>query len=337
MKPSKEPLRPGARFLLFVGWQKLADLFGKSVEDLLRESDLPLEWADEEHARLTTEEVLRFWDTLERWAEGPAVIKVLLSSLNELLPAPYLAALSCPDLRAAYQRYAECKPFLGPIRFRLQREQEGTSFFFDWAVPLERISAVLVLMEFALVLALAERGTGRVIRPLRAESPMAPSIEEAVAREMLGIPVEKSPAMRLVFTDSDLDTPLQTANPITRRILDEHFAHIASSSSGNWSREVRLALQRLLPAEGHSMENVAAELGLSTRRLQRELATEGTSFKTLLNEIRRELSLHYLGAARYNAKETAFLLGYSEPATFYRAFRSWTGDSPMTYLRRIST
>jgi AraC-like DNA-binding protein len=78
---------------------------------------------------------------------------------------------------------------------------------------------------------------------------------------------------------------------------------------------------------------VARPLGLSERTLQRRLRDEGTTFGALVDDVRLELARMYLGDPELAIFEVAFLLGYSEPSAFNRAFRRWTGASPSEHRR----
>jgi AraC-like DNA-binding protein len=73
---------------------------------------------------------------------------------------------------------------------------------------------------------------------------------------------------------------------------------------------------------------VARRLGLSSRTLQRRLAGEGASFQEVLRETRTALGGHYLAKTTLPIAEVAFLLGFDEPNSFYRAWRAWTGVTP---------
>jgi AraC-like DNA-binding protein len=87
----------------------------------------------------------------------------------------------------------------------------------------------------------------------------------------------------------------------------------------------------LAPAlrEGEPQESlIARQLGMSPRTLQRYLRAEGVTFGKILDEVRHELALHYLRDRTLGVTEVAFLLGYSDPSTFFRAFRRWTGTTP---------
>jgi AraC-like DNA-binding protein len=91
---------------------------------------------------------------------------------------------------------------------------------------------------------------------------------------------------------------------------------------------VKGALKRVLAGRRPAMTDVAKELKLSTRTLQRRLNDEGVSFQQLLLEARRELARHYLLQPSLELNETAYLLGYGDPNSFFRAFHDWEGTSP---------
>lgn len=93
------------------------------------------------------------------------------------------------------------------------------------------------------------------------------------------------------------------------------------------SARVRAELTELLPAGVCSVEDVASELGLSKRTLQRKLSEEHTTFQKQLNNTRELLALHYIQNTDMSANDIAFLLGYAELNSFLRAFTVWTGKS----------
>jgi AraC-like DNA-binding protein len=77
-----------------------------------------------------------------------------------------------------------------------------------------------------------------------------------------------------------------------------------------------------------SMETIAGKMALSRQTLFRRLKKEGTTFEKVLDELRHKLALHYLGGKKASVNETAYLVGFSDPAAFSRAFKRWTGQSP---------
>lgn len=326
-KPLPEP-GPREKFTLVAGWQEIAGLFGIGVDQLLAESQLPLELAKEEHLRINTSELMRLWAAMVRLAGERDIVEMMLSAFDAMLPAPYLAALCSKDLRSGLIRFTECKRPMGPLRVRIEEAETEARVFYDWAVPVSELCPLFILAEFAFILALAERGIGRKPSPLRAECPVAGKIEPAMALKHLGIPVGDAPAMSLVLPVEDLNCAFRSCNPTVLKILEDRFREIDKFHASSLVDQVRSTLIRTLPQGPPGIRKVADEIGHSPRTLQRELAMQGISFSEILQETRRDLACHYLSQKRFSPKEVSFLLGYSEPATFHRAFRAWTGKRP---------
>lgn len=76
------------------------------------------------------------------------------------------------------------------------------------------------------------------------------------------------------------------------------------------------------------IEAVAKEMGLSRPTLYRKLKAEGITFERLLDDLRHKMALHYLTGKKVSVNETAYLVGFSDPSAFSRAFKRWTGTSP---------
>jgi AraC-like DNA-binding protein len=76
------------------------------------------------------------------------------------------------------------------------------------------------------------------------------------------------------------------------------------------------------------MDAIAGKMGQSRATLFRKLKAEGVTFETVLDDLRRRLALHYLSGKKVSVNETAYLVGFSDPAAFSRAFKRWTGTSP---------
>ena len=92
--------------------------------------------------------------------------------------------------------------------------------------------------------------------------------------------------------------------------------------------EVERRLEPMLAGGGVRIEEVARALGLSRQTLYRRLKAEGFTFEEILDALRRRLALRMLREDRLSVKETAYRLGFSDPAAFSRAFKRWTGSSP---------
>lgn len=102
--------------------------------------------------------------------------------------------------------------------------------------------------------------------------------------------------------------------------------HVESANSTRGRVEMLLT-NRLHTAEV-SIDAVAGKLGMGRHTLFRKLRAEGLTFKQVLNELRHKLATQYLSERKLAVNETAYLLGFSDPAAFSRAYKRWTGHSP---------
>ena len=91
---------------------------------------------------------------------------------------------------------------------------------------------------------------------------------------------------------------------------------------------VEALLMPILHKGDVGMDTVATKMGVSRQTLFRRLRAEGVTFETILDDLRRRLALHYLAGRKASVNETAYLVGFSDPAAFSRAFKRWTGKSP---------
>ena len=73
---------------------------------------------------------------------------------------------------------------------------------------------------------------------------------------------------------------------------------------------------------------IADMMGVSCWTLSRKLKAEGATYEQVLDDLRHKMALHYLNGKKVSVNETAYLVGFSEPAAFSRAFKRWTGVSP---------
>ncbi len=130
-----------------------------------------------------------------------------------------------------------------------------------------------------------------------------------------------------------LNTPIAQADEKLLHVLFDHASQLLSeidqgrSLAEQIKSMLRLTLNRQIP----SSELIADQLGISVRTLQRKLGDEGTSYKMVLNDLRKELALHYVKNTSLSLEEVAAKLGFGETRSFYRSFKQWTGTTASTY------
>jgi len=189
---------------------------------------------------------------------------------------------------------------------------------------------------FALVVARAREAASGV-RPIEVRyAHRANDANATRQRAFFGAPVRfGTRETELVFERAALEAPLASAdaglNDVLRSAADEKRAK--RSPHAPLTDQVRRALASALQSDDGQLELVAKRLGMTGRSLQRRLKDEGTSFQAERESMRRELADRYLGEG-LSFSEISFLLGFSEPSAFFRAFKRWTGITP--FERRAS-
>jgi AraC-like DNA-binding protein len=136
----------------------------------------------------------------------------------------------------------------------------------------------------------------------------------------------------LLVDEEILSMKLPRTNPYLSEVLTAHAEELLRDLESLRSTRGRVEglLIPLLHTGEASMDMIARKLGLSRQTLFRKLKAEGVTFERVLDELRHKLALHYLSGKKVSVNETAYLTGFSEPASFSRAFKRWTGSSPRT-------
>jgi AraC-like DNA-binding protein len=148
---------------------------------------------------------------------------------------------------------------------------------------------------------------------------------------ILRCPVEFAQATdSWVLSRSVMKLPILSEDSRLLGILEAHADHLLTERQaiGGLQGMVDNQLVSALSSGRVQAADIAHQLGMSVRSLRRQLAEEGTSFGDILDRVRRRLALRYLEDERVSIQQTAWLLGYSEIASFSHAFKRWTGTSP---------
>ena len=144
------------------------------------------------------------------------------------------------------------------------------------------------------------------------------------------------PTNLIVFDKKGLFAPQPYADPLLCEALEQHARRrLDEQAEGDLllalSRDIRESVRAGTPR----IAAAARRMALSRRSLQRRLNDQGTTYREVLDRVRRDLALNFIQDQRRDAGEAAVLLGFSELSSFYRAFKRWTGKSPQDYLRDL--
>lgn len=273
--------------------------------------------------------------------------------------------LDCPDfgLRLAQRQYAE--GILGPLDIAMRNsatvvdawrfcadhaytysagahvtivdepERDRTAIRFEILLP--RLYRQRQAVEHALLIShLATRMfSGDQAAPREVWFAHEP-LEDATDHERLfGCRVRfAQPSNALFYASDDFDVPVVGRNDRVLQLATYFIDSQFPSPVSLIRTRVRLAIEQQLSEGNCTQVEVAAELGMHPRTLQRRLRGEGENFEAIKDEVRRDAAVRYLRQTRLPLKTVAGLLGYSELSVLYRSCQRWFGESPST-VRQI--
>jgi AraC-type DNA-binding domain-containing proteins len=313
-------------------WEALRHL-GIAADEVARRVQLPLSVIMERE--ITSAQYFAIWqaysDLIGDTATG--IVQLATAFDTNKYPPDVLATYHARNYRDALHRMARYKRQCPPESLCIKEEGEICTIGLEWGHIEQPGPPILVGITLAQLLELGRRGTGQPIGARLVELSNAtgdiPTLEA-----YFGCPVRiGAKRNRLTFHRRDLDRPfvsynqelLEMLTPVLNRTLEENRI------SRSMTEKVKWIMKGCLPAGPPDIQTVARELGMSGRTLQRRLFDENTSFKQLLTQARAEQAREYLANPSLDIKEVAYLTGYEDQNSFYRAFRQWEGDTPSNW------
>jgi AraC-like DNA-binding protein len=325
------------RFRITKGWAQRFAAEKISVPIMLRRAGLPANLFEQEKIYVTTAEVFAIWRTIAKMNPDPGFGLKLGTEIRFERSHPVSIAGVCSrTFGDALQRLARYKQLTCPEEIRVHRKTQDTSVEFFFIEAKEAQPDIMVDLGLSWILCVGRRGSDGEISPLRLEL-TRPVKHRELLESHFGCRVRfKAGRNALVFRSSDLDHPFVTHNEelvtMIGTQLDSELK--AQNASVNVGQQVKDTLRRSLAGKRPTLRDVAQELGLSARTLQRRLTDAGITFQQLVEKTRRELASYYLKQPTVELNEVAFLLGFEDANSFFRAFQVWEGTSPTEWRER---
>jgi len=312
---------------------------GLDVPALFDEAGLDTEALSDPDARFPTERVSLLWQLAVARSGNPAI--GLLTS-NVVRPASFdvvaYTMMSSPNLLGTLKGVARYVGIVSDAASLAVTEgHDGcrmTLELFGGGQPVPRQRFEFDLMT---ILSFCRWVANRDLRPLALELRFPPPADPQPYRDAFKCPLHFNAAVNaLLFAGADVIAPLPTAHPLLaevhERLASEHLQRLDHAQTSSRARAA--ILRRLADGEPRRAE-IAKELEMSERTLQRRLEAEGTSFQRLLDDTRRELAQQYLGQTDFSLADACYLLGFRDLSSFFRMSKRWFGTSPRQYRLRL--
>ncbi|MDF2446069.1 MAG: hypothetical protein K0S46_1305 [Moraxellaceae bacterium] len=334
-----EHLTP-AHVILMPLYMALDDI---DFDELLEHAGIPASRVDDLDGAISLDDVLKLIESALALTGDPALGLHLGQEIGiEILDLVGTLVASAPDFRTALQLVTEYSPLVSTLsRIELHEGPEHSRLVIHLNDDVRRLDSPF-FEEFcgAAFFCLSRRlvDGSFTIRALSCRRP-APAWS-AEYPQVFGDDVEihcNADEDSVTFDSYLLDLPLKRHSPgLYQQLRLQAARRLASMApQENVSGSVRRLIDDNMGERLLDLPSIAERMGLTPRTLQRHLKAEGTSFQALYDERRRERARSYLLEQPDGDIETlAAILGYSEPANFYRAFRSWFGVTPREFQRR---
>ena len=304
---------------------------------VLQRAGLPPGFFQQARIQVTTAELFALWQAIGDTSGDPAIgLKLGGEQRLEHYSPTAIAAVCSRSFRDALQRIARYKQLTCPEEIRIRPAKGEVSVEFAFTEADGREPDVLVDLCLSWILSIGHRGSDGQITPLRIELLRAARHADLLEGHF-GCRVRFTARRNaLVFSAVDVDRAFVTHNEELLTTLGAHLdAELETmQAEADVGGLVKRALKRSMAGKRPALHSVAQELGMSERTLQRRLTGAGSSFQQLAEEARRELAHHYLRHSAIEFHEVAYLLGYEDANSFFRAFHQWEGASPGEWRAR---
>ena len=304
---------------------------GVPVSAVLRRAGLPQNLFQETRVLVTTDELFAFWRAMGEVTSDPAIgLKLGAETRIEYFHPSAIAALSTDNLGSAVEHMARYKQLTCPEKILHEVVDDEWIIRFHWLLAADTEPLVLIEYCFAWVQTIARHGSKTNISPIRIEL-MIPRAHSKLIERHFGCPVVTgTPHNAIVYRASDAQCAFVTRNAELLEMLAPQFDRELEkfTTENSFSELVRDAIQQRLTGQRPNVEDIARDLHVSPRTLQRRLQEAGLNYQRVLDEARHQMARHYLGNSVLELNEAAYLLGYEDSSSFIRAFRTWEGVPP---------
>ena len=328
-----------------VAWVKgIGELFndeGLDVNALFGEAGLDMTLLDNPDGRYPTEKISLLWELAVMRSGNPMISiarprKAKLENFNVIV----FAMMSCQNLHASLEcMLLHLRLVSEAATVLIRDEPEGCSLELRFFCGVQNVPRQCFEYDMHTLLTFLHLVSGREFSPLWVEFTHATPAEPQCYRDAFACPVLfNASANRLILHHADLAVPLPTCNPTLAKLhaqcAGQYLTRLDDKKTAYLVQEL---ITRMLPSGEPRREDIASALCMGDRTLHRRLREEGTSFKKILDDTRRELAQQYLEQWRLSVGEMSGMVGFADHGTFYRSCKRWFGESPKQYQTRYAS
>lgn len=316
------------------------DAQGIDSHQLLLEAAIEPDQLNDPEGRILVSKMSRLW-TLAVAATGNEAFGLCVPQFVQ--PTSFHALgfswMVSDTLREAWHRAQRYYQIVSNVLTIEIQEGPDESAFCYVKIPGQTYAKEAIDAFSATMISMAMSVSAGQLRPLRVELEREPPGDPASFCKYFPCDIRFSAGHnKIYFKNSDLDKSLPSANREIALKNDEVVQNYLSRLlQQSLTKQVTEKIITALTMGEPSQSLVADSLNMSSRNLQRKLKDEATSFRQLLDEVRKNLAQRYLTHSQQSIIEITYQLGFQDPSNFTRAFKRWFGMSPTAFRQQQHT
>ena len=296
--------------------------------------------ASDPDSRIPYELAHRLWEEAANASGDPCFGITVAEFFNpSLLHGLGFSWMASGSLEEAFSRVLRFQKIINTgANFHAEDTDFEITFVADLVIPGHSHHPVYVLSMLAGIVRMSRLTAGNDICPTCVTLIQDEPEQSIRIREFFGSPVEfGAPRNSISFSQSTIETPIISANPKLARINDQIVIdYLARHDQESIVAKAQARIIELLPSGRPNQVDIARSLNMSLRNFQRKLKLEGTSFRELVDTIRKDLAVQFIKEQDRSISAISYSLGFTEPANFTRSFKTWTGMSPKQFRQSLN-
>lgn len=256
-----------------------------------------------------------------------------ISRMNNFMPS-FFAALSAKNGFEALDRFSKYKSLVGPVQLKIDSGAETTTISISGNALEIEPPRFTIMTEQLLIVSLLRTGTSKKILPVKVGSNYQYG---QVITDTLGVTPLTEDSNEITFKNADLNSNFISTNNVMWKFiqpeLDRNKLEILSDKSLN--DNIQAILLKKIPSGKFDIDTISQTLNISRRTLQRNLKILDTSFSEQVKYARQTMVDPLMKDTTLDLVDISYLLGYADPESFSRAFKTWYDQSPSVYRKQL--
>lgn len=323
-------LQQDHQYRLSLSWNHMLKDLGVDPEALAQEARLPINFFRCANSKLSASQYFLLWRTLEKHYTNPNLaLMVGIAPCQRVFNVAAFTLLCSKNFIEALKYLQRFGALISPIQFSIEETEDSVTVKFKKYCAVETAPSGMVMADVIFILDLLRQGLKRNVVPECVMTAFPFNISNEYKR-LFEIDITPGTENLLRFSKADATQQFVAYSEQVQKVmipmLEDKLRCLTKSH--RYAGQVKAIVMETLSNGGCHLNNVAEQLAMSPRTLQRRLKAEGVSFRSLLTESRSESAMAYLRDTNLTCYQISHALGFEDQNSFFRAFHSWAGITP---------